>query len=167
VRSSLFLFFLSSLFYLLLFSSFLLSSPLVMGATLFLQPSWRCWNPTTPTFSSLLLPFPSLLPLFLLTPLHLLSPFHLDNVAGVKLPVFKRVLTSTSSASEAHLGLTGGGKKIAACRDKFEVLLEALIKLASLQTSFVTLGEFILMSCFLLATSLFPSRICSNFLSFP
>merc|ERR1712078_445224 len=35
----------------------------------------------------------------------------------------------------------GGGKKIVAVRDKFTILLDKLIKLASLQTSFVTLDE--------------------------
>ncbi|GMI26227.1 hypothetical protein TeGR_g10233 [Tetraparma gracilis] len=62
-----------------------------------------------------------------------------DNVAGVKLPVFTKIDTGADSGD--HLGLAGGGKKIGACAGKFEVLLEALIKLASLQTSFVTLDE--------------------------
>merc|ERR1711865_1075510 len=39
------------------------------------------------------------------------------------------------------LGLVGGGKKIVAVREKFTVFLAQLIKLASLQTSFVTLDE--------------------------
>merc|ERR1712008_469967 len=38
-------------------------------------------------------------------------------------------------------GLIGGGKKIVAVRDKFTILLDKLIRLASLQTSFVTLDE--------------------------
>jgi H(+)-transporting ATP synthase subunit D len=52
----------------------------------------------------------------------------------------------SASAQSRHLtaqniGLGGGGKKIVAVRDKFTVFLGQLIKLASLQTSFVTLDE--------------------------
>mmetsp|Transcript_20902 Transcript_20902/g.51847 ORF Transcript_20902/g.51847 Transcript_20902/m.51847 type:complete len:244 (-) Transcript_20902:1106-1837(-) len=63
-----------------------------------------------------------------------------DNVAGVKLPVFTKYDTG-AAADNQSLGLVGGGKKIVAVRDKFTILLEKLIKLASLQTSFVTLDE--------------------------
>eukprot|EP00980_Cylindrotheca_fusiformis_P026182 scaffold15497_cov117-Cylindrotheca_fusiformis.AAC.9 len=63
-----------------------------------------------------------------------------DNVAGVKLPVFTKYETGASTDNQS-LGLVGGGKKIAAVRSKFTNLLEMLIKLASLQTSFVTLDE--------------------------
>ncbi|VEU37075.1 unnamed protein product [Pseudo-nitzschia multistriata] len=63
-----------------------------------------------------------------------------DNVAGVKLPVFT-VYDTGAEADNQSLGLIGGGKKIVAVREKFTILLEKLIKLASLQTSFVTLDE--------------------------
>jgi V-type H+-transporting ATPase subunit D len=63
-----------------------------------------------------------------------------DNVAGVKLPVFSKFDTG-AVADNQSLGLVGGGKKIVAVREKFTVLLEMLIKLASLQTSFQTLDE--------------------------
>ena len=63
-----------------------------------------------------------------------------DNVAGVKLPVFTKYETG-AVADNQSLGLVGGGKKIVAVREKFTVLLENLIKLASLQTSFMTLDE--------------------------
>jgi len=63
-----------------------------------------------------------------------------DNVAGVKLPVFSKYETG-AVADNQSLGLAGGGKKIAAVREKFTKLLDMLIKLASLQTSFVTLDE--------------------------
>lgn len=63
-----------------------------------------------------------------------------DNVAGVKLPVFTKYETG-ASADNQSLGLVGGGKKIQNVREKFTVLLEMLIKLASLQTSFATLDE--------------------------
>lgn len=39
------------------------------------------------------------------------------------------------------MGLVGGGKKIQLVREKYSNLLQNLIKLASLQTSFVTLDE--------------------------
>jgi len=64
----------------------------------------------------------------------------IDNVAGVKLPVFTPYETG-SIADNQSLGLVGGGKKIVSVRDKFTVFLHQLIKLASLQTSFVTLDE--------------------------
>ena len=50
-----------------------------------------------------------------------------DNVAGVKLPVFSKYDTG-AVADNQSLGLVGGGKKIANVRDKFTVLLEMLIK---------------------------------------
>lgn len=64
----------------------------------------------------------------------------LDNVAGVKLPVFTLFETGAPIDNQS-LGLVGGGKKIVAVREKFTELLATLIKLASLQTSFVTLDE--------------------------
>lgn len=62
-----------------------------------------------------------------------------DNVAGVKLPVF----SSYNLKNETHenLGLAGGGRQIENCKKKFAEYLEALIKLASLQTSFITMDE--------------------------
>jgi len=63
-----------------------------------------------------------------------------DNVAGVKLPVFSKYETGVAADNQS-LGLVGGGKKIQNVRDKFTVLLDMLIKLASLQTSFATLDE--------------------------
>mmetsp|Transcript_30059 Transcript_30059/g.36684 ORF Transcript_30059/g.36684 Transcript_30059/m.36684 type:complete len:252 (+) Transcript_30059:120-875(+) len=63
-----------------------------------------------------------------------------DNVAGVKLPVFTPFETG-ATADNQSLGLVGGGKKIVAVREKFSHLLQILIKLASLQTSFQTLDE--------------------------
>lgn len=63
-----------------------------------------------------------------------------DNVAGVKLPVFTHYETG-AAPDNASLGLVGGGKKIQLVREKYGALLQNLIKLASLQTSFVTLDE--------------------------
>ena len=62
-----------------------------------------------------------------------------DNVAGVKLPVFSSY--EIKCDSQENLGLAGGGRQIANCRDKFGEYLEVLIKLASLQTSFITMDE--------------------------
>jgi V-type H+-transporting ATPase subunit D len=62
-----------------------------------------------------------------------------DNVAGVKLPVFGQY--DTGVESNENLGLVGGGRKIQACRDKFGDYLKALIKLASMQTSFLAMDE--------------------------
>lgn len=64
----------------------------------------------------------------------------IDNVAGVKLPVFTYFETGAAT-DNASLGLVGGGKKIQLVREKYSALLQNLIKLASLQTSFVTLDE--------------------------
>jgi V-type H+-transporting ATPase subunit D len=62
-----------------------------------------------------------------------------DNVAGVKLPVFGQY--DTGVVSNDNLGLMGGGRKIAQCREKFGDYLKALIKIASLQTSFLAMDE--------------------------
>ncbi len=62
-----------------------------------------------------------------------------DNVAGVKLPVF--VQYDTGADSHENLGLVGGGRKIGVCREKFGDYLKALIKVASLQTSFLAMDE--------------------------
>lgn len=64
----------------------------------------------------------------------------IENVAGVKLPVFN-IYDTNVAVDNQSLGLVGGGKKIAATREKFSFFLTQLIKLASLQTSFVTLDE--------------------------
>ena len=61
-----------------------------------------------------------------------------DNVAGVKLPVFTRIDTG-AAVTNSSLGLVGGGSKILHSTAKFTSLLNDLIKLASLQTSFLTL----------------------------
>jgi len=63
-----------------------------------------------------------------------------ENVAGVQLPVFEMV----NMAGEGELvGMSKGGQRITQCRKTFVHTLELLIKLASLQTSFVKLDEAI------------------------
>eukprot|EP00606_Chrysophyceae_sp_TOSAG23-5_P000007 GSChrysophyteH2.ASY1.ANO1.59.1 assembled CDS len=63
-----------------------------------------------------------------------------DNVAGVKLPVFNQYDTGIVEDSYS-LGLGGGGRKIQACRNKYSDYLTSLIKVASLQTSFLAMDE--------------------------
>jgi len=62
-----------------------------------------------------------------------------DNVAGVKIPVFRQL--DTDSEQKDQLGLAGGGRAIQNCREKFRNLLDLMIKLASLQTAFITIDE--------------------------
>eukprot|EP00992_Anisonema_acinus_P015513 TRINITY_DN9776_c0_g1_i1.p1 TRINITY_DN9776_c0_g1~~TRINITY_DN9776_c0_g1_i1.p1 ORF type:complete len:188 (+),score=51.05 TRINITY_DN9776_c0_g1_i1:251-814(+) len=62
-----------------------------------------------------------------------------DNVAGVKLPVFRLLEFQT----EEDVGIGKGGEQIRAVRSSFQRLLELIVKIASLQTSFITLDEAI------------------------
>jgi hypothetical protein len=64
-----------------------------------------------------------------------------DNVAGVKLPVFTLQKATGTTLEMETLGLAGGGRQIGKAKDKFTSLLELLVKLGSLQTSFMTLDE--------------------------
>ena len=82
---------------------------------------------------------------------------HTDNVAGVKLPVFRQyeIQSEVKSKSDRdNLGLAQGGRQIKACREKFSVFLTNLVRLASLQTSFITLDE---------ALKLRPSQVLGYF----
>lgn len=66
------------------------------------------------------------------------------NVAGVNLPRFGlRGEEQEKSDDKTMLGLTGGGKAITKCRDKFMNFLKLLTEIASYQTQFVTLDEVI------------------------
>eukprot|EP00163_Fabomonas_tropica_P026453 TRINITY_DN4865_c0_g1_i1.p1 TRINITY_DN4865_c0_g1~~TRINITY_DN4865_c0_g1_i1.p1 ORF type:complete len:247 (+),score=83.90 TRINITY_DN4865_c0_g1_i1:273-1013(+) len=65
----------------------------------------------------------------------------LDNVAGVKIPVYTHYSLGTDGTMMA--GLSRGGTQVDKCRVAFYKALESLVKLASLQTSFVTLDEVI------------------------
>ena len=67
-----------------------------------------------------------------------------DNIAGVHLPKFSlRGEEREESDDKSMLGLTGGGKAITKCREKFASFLKLLIQIASLQTQFLTLDEVI------------------------
>merc|ERR1712113_337596 len=68
-----------------------------------------------------------------------------DNVAGVSLPAFKLVQGPQDAALQT-LGVAHGGAVISACRETYLKAVVALIKLASLQTSFKTLDEEIKMT---------------------
>lgn len=68
-----------------------------------------------------------------------------DNVAGVKLPVF--CLTHDPSVDVmGNIGCTSGGQVINAAKERYMEALTALIRLASLQTAFLTLDEEIKMT---------------------
>merc|ERR1712224_364337 len=65
---------------------------------------------------------------------------NVENIAGVKLPVFE---PQNTSADGELIGMSKGGQRISECRKTFVKALELLIRLASLQTSFVKLDEAI------------------------
>eukprot|EP00397_Hematodinium_sp_SG-2012_P043049 GEMP01047759.1.p1 GENE.GEMP01047759.1~~GEMP01047759.1.p1 ORF type:complete len:255 (+),score=78.08 GEMP01047759.1:172-936(+) len=69
-----------------------------------------------------------------------------DNVAGVLLPVFQMAHDATLDTSVQTLGVASGGQVIQACRETHLDTIRMLIKMASLQTSFVTLDEEIKMT---------------------
>ena len=64
-----------------------------------------------------------------------------DNVAGVKLPIFTLEKAAGTTLEMETLGLAGGGRQIGKAKDKFTSLLELLVWLGSLQTSFTALDE--------------------------
>lgn len=51
------------------------------------------------------------------------------------------VLDNGVEQNKDNIGLAGGGQKVGQCREKYKMWVENLIKLASLQTSFVTMDE--------------------------
>lgn len=67
-----------------------------------------------------------------------------DNIAGVKIPRFEHFLAGDAATSSTSLaGLAAGGQQVAACRAAYMRAVEALVELASLQTSFLTLDAAI------------------------
>jgi len=66
-----------------------------------------------------------------------------ENVAGVKIPVFEKVLPADGQVSSGKdlSGLACGGQKLDEARSTFKKALDALIVLASLQTAFVALDN--------------------------
>jgi V-type H+-transporting ATPase subunit D len=69
-----------------------------------------------------------------------------ENVAGVYLPVFDQQRDSTKDSPFLSLGAGQGGQVISSCRQKHMEFLDAVIKLASLQTCFLTLDAEIKMT---------------------
>lgn len=63
-----------------------------------------------------------------------------DNVAGVKIPVFEKV-NHEGAKTQDLTGLASGGQKVDASRVTFTKALDSLIALASLQSAFVALDE--------------------------
>jgi V-type H+-transporting ATPase subunit D len=64
----------------------------------------------------------------------------IKNVAGVKLPQFRRAEEDNPTV-ETMVGLASGGMHVTTCREKFSKALTDLVLLASLQTSLKTLDE--------------------------
>jgi hypothetical protein len=67
---------------------------------------------------------------------------HTENVAGVKIPRYEYL----KEVGESKMDLTGlgaGGKQISKTRDAYGTTIELLVKLASLQTAFLTLDTAI------------------------
>jgi len=69
-----------------------------------------------------------------------------DNVAGVMLPIFHMHHDPTLDTNTQSLGVASGGQVIGACRDQHVETVRLLVKMASLQTSFITLDEEIKMT---------------------
>lgn len=63
-----------------------------------------------------------------------------DNVAGVKVPVFTAYSEGHDVGTEL-IGLAKGGQQIVKAREAFKTAVDVLVKLATLQTSFVTLDD--------------------------
>jgi len=64
-----------------------------------------------------------------------------DNIAGVKVPVFKAIDTGASQADLT--GLSKGGQQVAKARTTFAKAVDVLVQLATLQSSFQILDEAI------------------------
>jgi len=69
-----------------------------------------------------------------------------ENVAGVMLPKFIMSNDPTKLAGLDSLGIGMGGAVLQSCRDTHVLAVELLIKMASLQTAFVTLDHEIRMT---------------------
>lgn len=63
----------------------------------------------------------------------------LQNVAGVKLPIFSRL--PEEAHEDSMVGLSKGGAQVMECKAAFTKALDDLVRLASLQTSLKTLDE--------------------------
>ncbi|KAL5546867.1 hypothetical protein UlMin_006554 [Ulmus minor] len=66
---------------------------------------------------------------------------HQENVAGLKLPKFEYF--TDGDTKNALTGLARGGQQVQQCHAAYIKAIEVLVRLASLQTSFLTLDEAI------------------------
>jgi len=66
-----------------------------------------------------------------------------DNIAGVKVPVFKAIEVSDGKEGLVLTGLSKGGREITKARSTFAKAVDVLVQLATLQTSFMILDEAI------------------------
>ncbi|KAF4732056.1 V-type proton ATPase subunit D, partial [Perkinsus olseni] len=69
-----------------------------------------------------------------------------ENVAGVFLPTFDLQRDSALDGPMMSLGAGQGGQVIQTCRLQHAKVLELLVRMASLQTAFITLDEEIKMT---------------------
>jgi len=60
------------------------------------------------------------------------------NIAGVRIPRFERA-EQTGAPENLLVGLSRGGEQIAECKEKYVTVLDAIVELATLQTSLVSL----------------------------
>jgi len=83
------------------------------------------------------------------------------NVAGVHLPNFTiRGGDDDDGGDASMLGLTGGGQAIKKCKEKFKQFLIILVKIAGLQTQFVTIDEVIKIICSGASYGIFFNKLC-------
>lgn len=68
---------------------------------------------------------------------------HVDNVAGVSIPTLRTHDTTDDSSGAVVAGLGKGGEQIKAARAKFRETTAILVKIAALQTAWVTLDTAI------------------------
>jgi V-type H+-transporting ATPase subunit D len=62
------------------------------------------------------------------------------NIAGVRIPRFERA-EIVGNPENLLVGLSRGGEQIAACKDRYVSVLDAIVELATLQTSLVSLDS--------------------------
>jgi V-type H+-transporting ATPase subunit D len=64
-----------------------------------------------------------------------------ENIAGVLIPNLNIKEHEDADNAMSQIGLERGGYSIQKCREKFRIILDLLIQIASLQASFLTLDE--------------------------
>ena len=64
-----------------------------------------------------------------------------ENIAGVLIPNLNLKEHEDADNAMSQIGLERGGFSIQKCREKFRLILDLLIQIASLQAAFLTLDE--------------------------